>query len=415
VGSPRVLHVLSQRPGHTGSGVTLEALVRAAGARGWEQRVAVGTPLDDPAPPVGGLAPEAVEPLFFASSGGAPGAGLPFLVPGMSDVMPYPSSRFSQLERAEIALYRARWREHLARIVERFRPDVIHAHHAWIVGALLRDVAAATPIVLHGHGTELRQLELCPHVAREVIEGCRRADRFALLHAEHARRYGEVYGLRAEQVAVVGAGYREDLFHARGRAADPGASIVFAGKLSRAKGLPWLLDAVEQLAPRWPGLRLCVAGGGSSLESDTLRARMRSLAPLVEMRGELTQAELGELLRKSAVFVLPSFSEGLPLVLVEAAACGCRLVATRLAGIESGLAGPLGGALELVDPPRFVRADEPDASDLPGFANALTAALERALRRGPLLAEPVAELEPFTWASVFRRVESLWLELARPI
>jgi glycosyltransferase involved in cell wall biosynthesis len=331
----------------------------------------------------------------------------------MSDVMPYPSSRFSQLERAEVALYRARWGEHLARIVERFQPDVIHAHHAWIVGSLLRDLAPTTPIVLHGHGTELRQLELCPQLAREVIEGCRRADRFALLHAEHARRYGEVYGLRAEQVAVVGAGYREELFHARGRASDPGASLVFAGKISRAKGLPWLLDAVELLAPRWPRLRLFVAGGGSGIECDTLRERMRSLAPLVELRGELTQAELGELLRGASVFVLPSFSEGLPLVLVEAAACGCRLVATRLAGIESGLAKPLGGALELVDPPRFARADEPEVSDLPGFTNALAAAVERALRRGPLLAEPVADLEPFTWRAVFSRVESLWLELAR--
>jgi glycosyltransferase involved in cell wall biosynthesis len=275
-------------------------------------------------------------------------------------------------------------------------------------------VAPETAIVLHGHGTELRQLELCPHLARDVIEGCRRADRFALLHAEHARRYGEIYGLRAEQVAVVGAGYREEVFHARGRAADHGPSIVFAGKLSRAKGLPWLLDAAEQLAPRWPGLRLFVAGGGSSVESDVLRERMRALAPLVELCGELSQAELGELLRRSSVFVLPSFSEGLPLVLVEAAACGCRLVATRLPGIESGLEKPLAGALELVDPPRCVRADEPDPLDLPGFVNALTAALDRTLRRGPLAAEPLADLEAFTWASVFRRVESLWLELARP-
>jgi glycosyltransferase involved in cell wall biosynthesis len=409
----RVLHILTQRPGHTGSGVTLEALVRAASARGWEQRVAAGTPSDDPAPRVGDLAQDAVEPLAFAARAGDPRAALPFPVPGMSDVMPYASSRFSALSSAELELYRTHWRAHLERIVARFRPHVIHAHHAWIVGALLRDVAPATPIVLHGHGTELRQLELCPALAPEVIEGCRRADRFALLHAEHARRYGEVYRLRPEQVAIVGASYRQDLFHARGRAADAGASLVFAGKLSRAKGLPWLLDALEQLAPRWPGLRLSVAGGGAGPESDALRERMRALAPLVEVHGELSQAELGALLRRSAVFVLPSFSEGLPLVLVEAAACGCRLVATRLPGIESGLTEPLDGTLELVEPPRMLRADEPDPRDLPGFTNAFAAALDRALRRGPLTADVPADLEPFAWDAVFGRVESLWLELAR--
>jgi len=408
----RVLHLLTQRPARTGSGVTLEALVRGAAAAGWEQRAMVGTPADDPRPAVGDLSADAIEPLFFAADPRADAAALPFPVPGMSDVMPYASTRFSALTPAEVDLYRRRWRAQLSGVLRRFRPDVIHAHHAWIVGALLRDVAPATPLVLHGHGTELRQLELCPHLAAEVIAGCRRADRFALLHEQHARRYREVYGLRPEQIAVVGAGYREDLFHTRGRPTDPGPAIVYAGKLSRSKGLPWLLDAVERLAPRWPELRLHVAGSGAGAESDLLRERMRGLAPLVVAHGQLGQAELGELCRNASVFVLPSFSEGLPLVLVEALACGCRLVATRLPGIVSGLGAPLGDALELVEPPRLLRADEPDPRDLPAFVDALAAALDRALRRGPIGAAP-AGLERFTWGAVFRRVEALWLELLR--
>ena len=44
----RVLHLLSQRPGRTGSGVTVQALVREAAAAGWAQAVVVGTPADDP-------------------------------------------------------------------------------------------------------------------------------------------------------------------------------------------------------------------------------------------------------------------------------------------------------------------------------------------------------------------------------
>lgn len=399
-----VLHVLSQRPARTGSGVTLEALVRGAAAAGWEQRAVVGTPADDPRPGVGGLEPERIEPLRF----GAGDAELPFPVPGMSDVMPYPSTRFSAMTPEELAFYRERWCTHLGDVLARFRPDVIHAHHAWIVGSLLRDLAPETPIVLHGHGTALRQLELCPHLVDEVTAGCRRADRFALLHDDHARRYGEAYGLSAEQVAVVGAGYREDLFHAQDRTGGATPTLVYAGKLSRSKGLPWLLDAVERLAPSQPDLRLHVAGSGAGGESDALRARMRALAPHVVAHGQLGQAELGELCRSAAVFVLPSFSEGLPLVLVEALACGCRLVATRLPGVVSGLAAPLGDALELVDPPRMLRVDEPDPSDLPVFVDALAAALDRALHRGPVGAATPSGLERFTWGAVFGRVETLW-------
>ena len=78
----RVLHLLSQRPGRTGSGVTVQALVREAAAAGWEQAVVVGTPLDDPHPRVEGVGDARIHPLRF----GAP--PLDFALPGMSDVMP---------------------------------------------------------------------------------------------------------------------------------------------------------------------------------------------------------------------------------------------------------------------------------------------------------------------------------------
>ena len=103
----RVLHLLSQRPGRTGSGITLDALVRQAAAAGWEQQVVVGTPEDDPTPDVGGLTPAAIHPLRFGSE------SLPFALPGMSDVMPYPSSRWCDLSEAQLDAYRRAWRAHL--------------------------------------------------------------------------------------------------------------------------------------------------------------------------------------------------------------------------------------------------------------------------------------------------------------
>ena len=93
----RVLHLLSQRPSLTGSGVTLDALVRLAGAAGWDQQAAVGVPAGGLRPLVGGLPADAVHPLTFAAPDGGGSPALPFPVPGMSDVMPYRSSRWSRL------------------------------------------------------------------------------------------------------------------------------------------------------------------------------------------------------------------------------------------------------------------------------------------------------------------------------
>ena len=132
----RILHVLSQRPSLTGSGITLDAMVRHANGAGWEQRVVVGVPDKDPSPTVGGLDLDHIHPLGF----GEPPLG--FAVPGMSDVMPYTSTRFSDLDEEQVAAYRRAWTEHLQPVLATFRPQLIHSHHVWLLSALLKDLAA---------------------------------------------------------------------------------------------------------------------------------------------------------------------------------------------------------------------------------------------------------------------------------
>jgi len=402
----RVLHLLSQRPALTGSGVTLEALVSQAARAGWEQRVVVGVPADDPHPRIGGVDPASVRPLFF-------GAGaLDFPVPGMSDVMPYPSTRFSAMDASQLAAYREAWRAHVGRVVAEFRPDVIHSHHVWILSALVKAIAPDVSVVTQCHATGFRQMELCPHLAGEVRTGCARSDRFAVLHEGHAHTLASVLGVAPERIRVVGAGYRDDLFHARGRAARRGAGrILYVGKYAASKGLPALLDAVAGMAARRPGLELHVAGSGAGEEAEALRARMRGLAHLVRLHGQLDQPALADLMRTCDVFVLPSFYEGVPLVVVEALACGCRAVVTDLPGVRDEIAPHAGDALERVPLPRLAGVDTPRADDLPGFVAALTDALGRALDRPPLEGAG-ASLERFTWGAVFRRVEAIWMELA---
>jgi glycosyltransferase involved in cell wall biosynthesis len=111
--------------------------------------------------------------------------------------------------------------------------------------------------------------------------------------------------------------------------------------------------------------------------------------------------------------VLPSFYEGVPLVLAEAAACGCRLVATALPGVVGALAPHLADRLELVPLPRLRRVDEPEPADLPDFTAALAAALARAVARSPAAAPAAADLAPFTWDAVFARVAAVWRDLLR--
>jgi len=385
--------------------VTVDAHVRCAAAAGWEQHVVVGVPESDPMPSVGGLALREVSPLTFGSR------PLDFPVPGMSDVMPYPSTRFSSMTPAQLTEYRAAWSSHLSGAIDDFRPDLIHSHHLWIVSSLLKDVAPEIPVVTQCHATGLRQMRLCPHLADAVRVGCSRNDHFLALHTGDARAIATELGVPDERVSVVGAGYRKEIFHP-GSTSMLSPRVAYVGKYSSAKGLPWLLDAFERLAAERPGLELHVAGSGSGEEADDLRARMQAMAPAVTLHGALSQEQLGDMLRCCRAFVLPSLYEGVPLVVVEALACGCRSVATDLPGVRDELAPHLGDALICVRPPRLDGVDTPDARDLPRFVDALYGALSRALDE-PLDSSPDrARLDRFTWSAVFRRVESIWRRLA---
>ena len=328
----------------------------------------------------------------------------------MSDVMPYTSSRWCELTAGDLTLYRREWGRHLRRVISSFRPDVVHTHHVWLVSSLIKGIAPEVPVVCHCHATGLRQMQLCPQLADEVRAGCRDIDTFAALHEGDAAAIVQRLGVPASRVHIVGAGFREDVFTPKRRTADVSPAAVYIGKLAAAKGLPSLLDAWSSIARSRPDAVLHVAGGGSGHEADDLRDRMCGMTPSVRYHGRLDQRDVAELMRRSRICVLPSFFEGLPLVLVEALACGCRLVATDLPGVQSTIAPAVGKALKIVEMPPLVNVDTPDVAALPAFAERLTAALDRALDAPPLDVRTV-NLEPFTWRAVFRRVEAIWREL----
>lgn len=115
----------------------------------------------------------------------------------------------------------------------------------------------------------------------------------------------------------------------------PGAAreIVCVGRLSAEKGHAGLLDALAALMPAHPGLRLTLVGDGP--EDAALRARAAALGleDRVTFTGRLDEAATLARIAGADMLVLPSFMEGLPIVLMEAMALGVPVIASRVAGI----------------------------------------------------------------------------------
>ena len=110
--------------------------------------------------------------------------------------------------------------------------------------------------------------------------------------------------------------------------------IAFAGRLVPGKGLTTLLDAFAALRSRHPDLLLLIAGDGQL--GPTLQATVsnRGLSNSVLFTGQLGDSDVGEILRCSDIYALPSDSEGIPAALVEAMASGLPAVVSDIPGTE---------------------------------------------------------------------------------
>ena len=121
--------------------------------------------------------------------------------------------------------------------------------------------------------------------------------------------------------------------------------LLFVGRLSRVKGMAVLLEAFARILPRHPGTLLTLVGDGPERAALEAQARSLGVEQAVRFEGFLSQAAVAGQLAAAAVFVLPSFAEGLPVVLMEAMASRRPVVATRIAGVAELVEDGVGGFL----------------------------------------------------------------------
>lgn len=240
----------------------------------------------------------------------------------------------------------------LARHFRRLRVDIVHAHQTtpWIYCALSRLIYPPPRLLFEEHGRFFPEVDnlkrrlanrtVVANLTHRVIavsEDIRQ--RLERYEGIDARRIQVVYnGVRA--IRSIDAVARTALRSELGLAASDFV-VGTVGRFDPIKNLPLLIDSIQGLRAKLPQLRGLMVGDGPELAHIRDLLEERALSTAVRLTGFRSDAR--ELVQCMDLFVLPSFSEGTSMALLEAMAAGVPVLVTAVGGnvevVEAGATG----------------------------------------------------------------------------
>ncbi|MGB5823149.1 MAG: glycosyltransferase family 4 protein [Proteocatella sp.] len=379
----KILNITAQKPYSTGSGTYLRELMKAFDEMGHDQALVCGISSSEEVSRIFELNTN-IYPVIYNSE------EIPYEILGMSDEMPYPSTKYRNLKESDLHCFKKVYLEKISTAVSDFNPDIIICHHLYLLTGIIADYFKGHGVVGICHGTCLRQLSSHDMNNDVIINSLKQLDK---IYALHDAQKQEIQSLLGEDVSnkleVIGTGYNPDIFKINSnnlvsRSCDRILNIIYAGKISRKKGLVQLINGLSRLSADEIGkdkIVLRLAGGTGSLEDkNEIETAIASCPHSVELLGELNHYELSEVFNQSDVFILPSFYEGLPLVLIEALACGLPVVASNTPGLKNWIECNIKKApIQYIELPSIVNADEPLVYELYDFETRIVDALKKVL------------------------------------
>lgn len=279
------------------------------------------------------------------------------------------------------------------RALRSLRPDVVHVHEPlvpWVSTAATLRSPAPVVATFHAWSDRDRAYRVAGRALRRLLA---RVDVALAVSPAAASYHARALGRSEDDFTIVPNGVDVDWF----RAGKPfpqmqdGERLLFVGRLEPRKGLEQLLHAFTILRATRPDLRLYVVGDGPDRDrcQQLLPSRLRSD---VVFLGRVDTDELPRFHASCDVFVAPALGgESFGIVLIEAQAAGCPVVASDIPGYASVITDGVDGRLV---PPR-----DPDA-----LAEAIGGLLDHPATARSLAEAAARGVDRYDWSAVAGRV-----------
>lgn len=222
----------------------------------------------------------------------------------------------------------------LRRILSAWRPDIIHSHnetgHFYAALANLGN-AARTKLVHSKHGRG--DLSNKKSILRNRLAS-RLSDIVVAVSEDVANVCKHVEKVPSENVRTVINGIDLGDYVSIARKRNPDDPIIFGhvGRLDKVKNQRLMIKALHTIRAQLPNSKLHIAGDGPLRAS--LEELVRDLGLIDSVKFLGYQSDIAATLTQIDIFLLSSVSEGTPLVIIEAMASGCPIVATNVGGLS---------------------------------------------------------------------------------
>ncbi len=269
--------------------------------------------------------------------------------------------------------------------------DIVHIHspmHA-LTGLIGKMRGAITCLTIHGTDFSRIAESSLIRASLKPIDVI-----FCMTHA-HQRQLREWFP--AKHVVYVANGTDIEYFSKDPPdSADRRKQIVGVGTLRWHKNFAALLRSFAALAKKDCEWRLTILGEGSDRQSLTRLADEMGIADRVSLPGAVSREHVRDALQQSAIFVLPSVTEGIPKALLEAMAAGCACIATDVGDCREVL-----GASGLIVPP----------ADDDRLTGALLALADSQAARHRLSKAAVRRSRNYTWSAYAQKHAEAYREV----
>lgn len=224
---------------------------------------------------------------------------------------------------------------HFAKVLLIDRPNIVHMHSSF-GASFYRSLPfiymaswAKKPMINHIHGSEFDKLytNASERKKKLVRRAWGKCVRFIVLSESWKEHFSEVVPTEKMTVIENYSIVKDGIDRSQCR-----NQVLFLGSINRMKGCYDLVDVIKRVAETVPDIRLVVAGAGE-IEQVKAKATEEGVIEHFTFPGWVRGEQKEKLLEESDVFILPSYTEGMPMSVLDAMGYGLPIVATNVGGI----------------------------------------------------------------------------------